>query len=817
MRNVPPQNFLRINWPWSAGTNEIQWELGDFQTNLLNPLVAMLSSRQLTNQIDYVVLSMDIPYRVDDMSTGTTGNQNSTTSALYYGYQNDPHEISPGFDCEIAPGSTSLYYGSEGIFRQTPPINANSNSWLVTMIASSNDLAFAEATVLQGATSDGTFPGGDVLLCRGLGIGYDARFVSFDNAVFDTRINGICTLLRTNTDNIFTSSLLVGAQTGAYAFGISGSGLFSPGAMADNLNSFGGQFLEYTSGESTVLELFYAGATGSYGTVTEPCAYLEKFPNPENYLYQARGFSLAECYYMSVQNPYEGLVAGEPLAAPFAKPASGSWTGLASNAVLHATTNLSIQFNESDALHPVQQLDLFLDGNWIETVTNIAPAQSNVLDVTINGYSTNYTVPSNATIKTVTSNLVNTLNNSSYTNLTKAVAFLHGDRVELRSGAPYTVTGSNITLSAYSTNSSGTLTTFIRPSSSNFLDSIASGYNYYTNFGTPVSGSTMTLSVTETNGTMVTVTATNAATNSDLGVFTQQWMNLINSNATLMGSNGLTTQDFYEDSSSKTEFSLSAAGQGYGAAQIQVSLTASAGLTFGSAGNTTLTDNASDLVPRAHLYVTAGASNMSLNIPFVTTNYADGYHELDAVVYEGNHVHTQARATQDVIIQNTSLSATLNTLVGGSNSAIEGTLKFSVTPNTNAISLIQLYSTGGLIGAATNQPTLTNSIAASYLGIGLHPFYAIVTANSGAQYRTATTWINVIGPDSPFELQVRPSPLITLSWPSTGGRSYDILEYTNLTQPFQVLATVVATNTLAQWIQTNLTAPQLYYQVRVTP
>src|SRR5258707_10533714 len=58
-RNVPPQNLLRINW--AGGT--VEWTNTDYNTFLLNPLLAMLATRQLTNQIDYILLSMDIPYR----------------------------------------------------------------------------------------------------------------------------------------------------------------------------------------------------------------------------------------------------------------------------------------------------------------------------------------------------------------------------------------------------------------------------------------------------------------------------------------------------------------------------------------------------------------------------------------------------------------------------------------------------------------------------------------------------------------------------------------------------------------------------------
>src|SRR3954454_12516587 len=58
-RQIPPENVLRITW---NGINT-SWSRADFQTFLLEPLLAMLSTRGLTNQIDYVVLSMDIPYQ----------------------------------------------------------------------------------------------------------------------------------------------------------------------------------------------------------------------------------------------------------------------------------------------------------------------------------------------------------------------------------------------------------------------------------------------------------------------------------------------------------------------------------------------------------------------------------------------------------------------------------------------------------------------------------------------------------------------------------------------------------------------------------
>src|SRR5262245_12654450 len=61
-RQVPPQNVLRASW--SGGNTE--WTRAQFEATILNPLLAMISARQLTNQIDYVVVCMDFPYRISD-------------------------------------------------------------------------------------------------------------------------------------------------------------------------------------------------------------------------------------------------------------------------------------------------------------------------------------------------------------------------------------------------------------------------------------------------------------------------------------------------------------------------------------------------------------------------------------------------------------------------------------------------------------------------------------------------------------------------------------------------------------------------------
>ena len=91
---------------------------------------------------------------------------------------------------------------------------------------------------------------------------------------------------------------------------------YLPGALADHMTSTGGQLTD--SRQMSSLRWLDAGATGSYGTVVEPYALVQKFPRPniviDRYL---NGETLIEAYWKSVEWPGQGVFIGEPLAAPF--------------------------------------------------------------------------------------------------------------------------------------------------------------------------------------------------------------------------------------------------------------------------------------------------------------------------------------------------------------------------------------------------------------------------------------------------------------------------------------------------------------------
>jgi uncharacterized protein (TIGR03790 family) len=941
-RQIPAQNVLYVNWTGGNTT----WASNDLQTILVTPLLNMLVNRQLTNQIHYVVLSMDIPFQTSDGSS-----VDSTTSALFYGLR-----LGNGSD---ALGVTNSYAASEAIFNPNAMIGSPGYSFLATMITG-DSLAEAEQLVEQGVASDGTFPQQPVILAKSSDALRNIRYKFFDNTIFDVNILGVSTILRTNTDLVSWPISCSGYETGLANFGVPQS-LFPPGAVADSLTSYGGVIFGNNS-QTNELAFINGGATASYGTVAEPENDTQKFPNPEVYFYQARGFSVAESYYQSVNVPYLGLIVAEPLAAPFARTGYGDWNTNLVNAVLSGTTNICVSFTAANNNHPLQQVDLFVDGVYYNTLTNLPPCPGNVLTATLNGYPISYTVPTNSTLSTVAAGLAAQINTA--TNATRVQAMVYGDRIELECIAtnpvatpyyvassisastpgvsynvnylpasfppemtpgsmnkgeaytmqvgipstlpyvimastnlvdwqpiftndvpgllnfadtdsinfpqrfyrmswpspnqppqlsaptvvgggmhqihvdcisgqtwalqtstdlvdwinvftnqpggptdyvytnainspvrfyraflttpappPFTVLGetSNLTLiqvngatlpytvdvstnqnqwtaletnfalgqiqtTAASTIGTGSsLSTFINDAQPAFMASQAFGMQGYLVISNmPSANAWIQFTFTLTNGLSVVVAVTNQSGGNSI-MLADQLFNVINSNPSLKGSDGVLADDFVVNPTSAS-FNLYARSPGYQAAGIQVQPQVypfNQVIMYAPQG--TLTENLSNLEPRNHLYVTAGAPSLALMFPLTTMNLADGYHLLTAVAYEGSDVRTETQTTVPVQIQNTSLSATL-TLLDLTNSApSEGIYHIQVTANTNTVSLITLYSTGGALGAVANVSSAVFQVAGTNLWAGLHPFYAVVQTSDGLAYRTQTQSVT-LGP-----------------------------------------------------------------------
>ena len=791
----------------------------------------MIQCRGLTNQIQYVLLSMDLPYQV----TNSYG-LNSVTAALFYGFKPDGAAMIPGFppSCNLPAVSSNSYAYSELSFASAPPNAATTNSFLAVMLTDTN-LQAAEMTLDHGVAGDSTFPAQTVYLEKTDDPVRNMRFLQFDNVIFDTLIQGSDSLESIDTD--FTGfTNIFGFETGLPNYSLSPDA-FVPGGIGDSLTSFGGM-LFVDSGQTSLLSFLEAGASGSYGTVCEPCNYFEKFPNPLDYFYQMRGFSLAEVYYQSVENPYQGLIVGEPLSAPFARRGAAYSSQLQTNDVLlSGQTNLEVQFTAAITNLPLAEVDLFVDGIWFETITNIQPSNGDQFAITLNGVPINYTVSSNASIASVAKELVTAIN--SFSNATSVAASLSGtrlkeverddngyspmyssgnsssDRVELHLLKP-SIDAQNVTLDIAAVSQLTTPTTFLISPRPDFLESEATGYHYFFVTNAPFVGDWLQLKVQKTNGSVVTISVTNTISGATGDDLVSNLLKQIAATPALQSPDGIygTFANGWDDPPD-ADFFILAQSSGWLASQIQVSLNSSSHLKVMPSGPSLLQDNISDLQGRNFFYVTSGDTSLPINFSLDTTQLADGFHELTFVAYEGSSVRTQTHFSRRVQVQNTPLQAAFTILYGATNTDLSATLSFSVVANTSNISSIKLFGTGGDLGSVSNQPSTQLSVSAAFLGLGLHPFYAIVTGNDGSQYRTQTIWIRVIGPEPPFSISASASPLI-ISWTATAGRSYDLLTATNLAGPFQVIATLVPSNSITSWSTTNDSSLQTYYRVRTS-
>lgn len=402
-----------------------------------------------------------------------------------------------------------------------------------------------------------------------------------------------------------------------------------------------------------------------------------------------------------------------------------------------------------------------MNGKFFQTLTNLAPASGNLIKMRINGQNLSYTVPANVTLGAIATGITAMLNAPAITNLTKTIAQAFGDRVELRYFAtnrpapPYnlhvTTPGTSPAplsegpVFATEIGTAVTRNVFLSGAKPTFLESSAFGTRAGTVSGTVQAGTWLRFTVTKTNGAVVIVGFTNQLVGASPALVLSNLVNQINADASLQGPDGLIAEDFTAGIGSPT-CNLIARSAGPRAANLKVMFSSSGSLVGNPATATALNANQTDLQPRNHLYLTTGATELTANFSLNTTTLPDGYHELTAVAYEGSHVRTQTRVALPVRIQNTPLTASLTLQNLGATNSVSGNYSIQVAANATNIASITLYSTGGALGTVANQATATFAISGPALGIGAHPFYAVVQDQLGRRYRTETQTVRFTSP-----------------------------------------------------------------------
>jgi uncharacterized protein (TIGR03790 family) len=249
--------------------------------------------RQLPVATEALLLVWSEPYAAGCMSV---------TSAFTAGYA--PEFCEPG----CAPTRMSPLYDSAG-WDAYPAWG-----WRPAMLLPADDEELARALIDRGVRADGTHPTGTVYLIRTGDKARSVRAPRFPLVQAELgRSIGIVQLL---TPVLGDVPSVLGYFTGVVRVEEINRLHFIPGGMADHLTSTGG-VLDGTS-QMSALEWLRQGATASYGTVSEPCNHLGKFPDPLVLLrHYTAGDTILQAYWKSVAMPGQGLFVGEPLARPF--------------------------------------------------------------------------------------------------------------------------------------------------------------------------------------------------------------------------------------------------------------------------------------------------------------------------------------------------------------------------------------------------------------------------------------------------------------------------------------------------------------------
>lgn len=192
-----------------------------------------------------------------------------------------------------------------------------------TMLLAASSLEAGRALIARGLAADGSRPPGTAYLLSSSDQRRNGRAVTYPAVRL---LLGASLQVRILPADAWSDrSDTIAAFTGMMAVPHLHTIRFRPGAVADHLTSHGGVLLgpsgssaDGGNGQMSALRWLEAGATGSYGTVVEPCNLNTKFPHPGLLLsYYRRGDSLLESYWRSVAMPDQGVFIGEPLARPW--------------------------------------------------------------------------------------------------------------------------------------------------------------------------------------------------------------------------------------------------------------------------------------------------------------------------------------------------------------------------------------------------------------------------------------------------------------------------------------------------------------------
>jgi uncharacterized protein (TIGR03790 family) len=632
-----------------------------FNTLLRDPIQAHITNENLEAQIDFVVLCQNFPTRIN--------NSQGLTTALFYGPR-----YSGTSGCAAPTSYTSNeYFHAEQAF-------ASSDGWsstngFITFHLMASNLPTAKLVVDRGAAAQSSFPDAAIYLrMRGdqprgvreqLFANTQFSFSSLPGLPLSCDFPPLYTILTGNTN-------VMGYHDGfprlASCPWVYSNNSWLSGAYGDLLTSYGGYLAQLTNGttQSTVLDWMWIGATASFGTVAEPCAYLEKFPDPLMGFYYARGFTIGESYAMAVAAPYQGLFAGDPLAAPFAAPPQISVPSHVPYQIVTGTIPVQVSAAAHSNGVPAASIDLYLDKRFHTNLATLSPTFQNKLNITVGTRTNSVMVLPGDSLMEAVSGLADAVNSDP---LQTVAATARGDRLELIY-KQFNHAGDNLSVeAAVDQGTAAALTLGVGLAAPHLVPSIYPARKTFylfahTNGAASTlanAGDTLTCIITLTNGVAVTNTLVASAGEKTTNLLERLRSAMTNS-VTLAATNGVRYDRLALGAGNVVYMGgLFARTPGPDGAGIRVDytvtpVTPSYGLRTNYNFSSFLQDWPDDIRPRASVlfHVTPTNGILDAGISLDTTTLSDGVHMIDLVARDGSSVAAPSRFSLPLIICNAS-------------------------------------------------------------------------------------------------------------------------------------------------------------------
>lgn len=371
-RNLPPGNVLYLapgaaNYATQAAV-QVEGFLG------------MLANRRLEDHVDQVILTSGGSFFVPAGGLVSDGcfpvNRFATPLAYTMARQSSrilaSNLISTDPNGFYANGWTARAFdASQAWLGGSPSTDPSARRYFVASMlgytgANGNTLAEVLAMIDRSVAADGSEPAGTFYFMQTTDPARSApRHGDYPEAL--TRLASLGASGAHLFDVLPTgASDALGVMTGWATPDILGAGFtLLPGSFADHLTSYAATFDDLSQ---TKMSLWITkGASGTAGTVEEPCNYPAKFPSARLHVAYRSGLTLGEAWFRSLAAvPFQGLFLGDPLTRPFARIPSVSVPDMPVGPVSGAVTIHPLATATASGAS-IATLELLIDGVRVDT------------------------------------------------------------------------------------------------------------------------------------------------------------------------------------------------------------------------------------------------------------------------------------------------------------------------------------------------------------------------------------------------------------------------------------------------------------------